>query len=211
SPNQVAQTGEYDDMYFTASDRQAVAYNSTQAAPSNTDAEQFYDDKDSYSAKTANPEYIAQNQSENAQGEEDVAYYEEDYNQSSEGRYSDVRNYNYYGRGFSNYNAFYDPFYAPYRDPFYSPYYDPYFRPGFRSGFSMSFGFGYGYGAFHDPFYGPGMGYGMGYGYGDPWGYRNSYYNGFYNGFYNGYNRGRYGNPYYYSPVIIVEGANTAD
>src|SRR5690606_40378368 len=77
---------------------------------------------------------------------DEEVYYEEDYAQSS-GNYSDVRIYNYYGRGYGSYNSFYDPFYSPYYNSyygFYDPFYDPFYRPGFRSGFSMSFGWGWG-------------------------------------------------------------------
>ena len=197
SPNQIAQNGEYDDMYFSSADRDALA-NATASTDNNAAAyenrQQALEAED-YDPRTTNPEYIA-NQNQETDAEYEDTYYTEDY--GNQGRYDDVRISNYYGRGYSSFNSFHDPFYSPYNsfyDPFYSPYYNPYFNSGFSISFGMGWGsgFGYGYNRYRDPFMR---------GYYDPWGY-GRYYNGYHHGFYDGFYSGRYG--YYYNPVIIVD------
>src|SRR5690606_34051830 len=58
SPDQIAQTSEYDDMYFTAHDRTLTA--STQTVPYT--GQQSRSREEDYSSKTVNPEYIARSE-----------------------------------------------------------------------------------------------------------------------------------------------------
>src|SRR5690606_37441398 len=71
SPNQIAQTGEYDDMYFSAADRAALknATASAESAPAAYESnEQRNEYDENYDTRTTNPEYIAsQNQDDDTE------------------------------------------------------------------------------------------------------------------------------------------------
>ncbi|TXK52857.1 hypothetical protein FVR03_00340 [Pontibacter qinzhouensis] len=182
------QTSEYDDMYYSSSDRTEYAA----AAPEAT-----MEDFRSGSNAEAGDEYVADGTEE---------YYADEY---YDGRtYNEGRNLNhsfidpYWGAavhpGFGSFNRFGSAFYDPFFDPFYSPY-RPYSRFSMNIGFGM--GMGMGMGRFYNPYMDPFMMGGMGM-WGNPYmmGWGNPYmgmggfgaYNSFYNGYYSGFNRGLY-------------------
>src|SRR5690554_2708069 len=111
APNQIAQTSEYDDMYFTAQDRNFQASTQTVPYTPETNRSDRYYEETNRSAKTMNPEYIAgqENDIDNYTYDDSDVYYQEDY-AGKEDSYSNVRINNYYGSS------------SPFRDPFYSPY-----------------------------------------------------------------------------------------
>ncbi len=207
SLNANAQTEEYDDLYFSSSDRKTakvepIEENPTVVSSKSYNADENYNySNDSYSAKTVNPEYIARYKSqaaENAssqtsegdtyssddyyvesQSEDYPEYADEEYQKDSKTK---VIN-NYYGyptrsRFYRPY-SFYDPFY-------YDPFYDPFF---YGSSFGPSY-YGF-YSPYYRPRYRPGLTFSVSYGYG---------YGGFYcpspyypaSAYYAGYNRGYY-------------------
>src|SRR5690606_37357421 len=71
SPNQIAQNGEYDDMYFNSADRNALenAVASTENT-TNYDSQRQETNEANYDPRTTNPEYIA-NQNQAEEGEYD--------------------------------------------------------------------------------------------------------------------------------------------
>lgn len=115
SQNQYAQSSEYDDMYFTASDRTTVLPLENALVVKQDDKKYQYE-ADSYSARTVNPDYVskynvAETESSENSGEE---YFVEGYN-SDDAR---VNIYNSYDTPRARYNP-----YASYADPFSSGYY----------------------------------------------------------------------------------------
>ncbi|WP_162053959.1 hypothetical protein [Pontibacter pamirensis] len=202
------QSTEYDDMYYSSSDKTEYV------APEATTSQRYDDltvDEAFGEGEVINPEYSGSTaRTDDYVGDE---YYD--------GREYDARNnwyqpsYSfvdpYWGTAFtprmSSY-AFHDPFYDPFfDDPFYynsfrrSPYWG-----GWNRGLNINIGYGMGMGmgmpmAWGGGFYNrPMMGMGG-------W-WPNSYGYGYYNGFRNGFNNGFYGgNPYYGGfydrPVII--------
>jgi hypothetical protein len=198
---QIAQTEEYDDLYFTSEDRNTVEFtkiNDPEKAEYQRGSYVF--DQQSFSSKNVNPEYISRyNNAGNQQSlpQEDNAlndeYYVEEFEREDlrEADQPQVVN-NFYGAGpysnfsnpaFNRWGGFYDPFFGP--TAFAGSGYG--FGPGFgfRSGFNVGIGFGFGLNrpfgfgnslAFHpwrDPFF-------------RPFGFRNAYALGFYNGYYGG-------------------------
>jgi hypothetical protein len=176
------QSTEYDDMYYSSSDRTEYVQPQAQAPQ--------------------------QQQYAPAQGEQQVAAGDVTQNQYAD-EYYDGRTYrpqatwntpNYayvdpywttaYVHRMNRFNAFHDPFfYDPFYDPFFAPgFYDPFWgRSGMRVSISMGMGMGWGhgwnrwghpYGMMYDPFWGRGG-----------WGPYNNYYA----GFYHGYNQGLWG------------------
>lgn len=206
--DQYAQAQEYDDMYFTANDR-----NTVEITKLNEPGKAQYDNKGSYvfeqksySGKNVNPDLIAQYENQEVEAEEEAAYYVSEFEREDYKTYErpQVVN-NFYGRPYSTFGnpfysgagAFHDPFYSSFYDPFYSAYdpygsfYDPFFgrpawgRPGFRTGLSLSLAFGNTWGSprWRNPYAG----------FRSPWGYdpfMSSYYNPYYSGLYNGYGYG---------------------
>jgi len=205
SSSQYASQSEYDDLYFTASDRGSAKFTSINFNESSsfqndakpykiTGEEELVDEN--FSAKTINPEYIAKYQSDqidnNSEAEQSDEYGEEDYytEEYDQGESKSVVNNYYYGRSRSFY---YDPFYYPsyrysYYDPYFDPFYDPYY---YRSGINFSISFGYGFGfsrwnraRYWSPVYGYRPSYlysafycpGPGYYYGSSYGYYDAFY-----------------------------------
>jgi hypothetical protein len=171
------QGGEYDDLYYSKSDKQAVNKNvASKETNSNTSNEIYYDNI--YSGDTL----IADGYNDAVDFDGSMFYNKE----SSPFEYADDYSYSNQIRRF--YGNYFDPYW---RDPFYygyggySPYYDPYgYSPyygygGFNMSLSFGFGYGYGYGGYY-PYYGYG-GYYPYYGYG---------------GYYPGYGYGGYYPPY---------------
>jgi hypothetical protein len=213
--SRIAQSSEYDDMYFTSADRQKVQHTESASAGTN------YSNRSSQSNTAGNDAYYANSSQEAAEqnnqatAETQDAYYDENYDDSRNvPKPSSYTTNNYYGNaistpqvgwmnsGFGFYNDpfYYDPFfYNPYaiRSSFYSA------RPGLAFGFGWNSwtgwntGFGYGYGSgMYDPYWNPyGMYspmyaynrgmYGMYDPYWNPWGY-NGYMAGYYNGYHDG-------------------------
>ena len=152
--------GESDDLYFMASDARvatefAVRNNNPQNFQSlnNTTPDAF--EQENFSARNVNPEYLARYQSQAANEDAGMVYFDE--NEGAQNA-PNVNVYNnFYGSGFSG--------------------------PGFgQSRFNLNFGMGFGFGSpwgfgmpmmgwgmpmmgmwdpFWDPFWGPGMGFGM--------------------------------------------------
>ncbi|MBC5994976.1 hypothetical protein [Pontibacter cellulosilyticus] len=189
------QSTEYDDMYYSSSDK------TTYAEP----------EARSYDGLTETDNREQQRYSESSNAVTDN-YYAEDY------EYYDGREYNprnnwyrpnysyvdpYWGSAYtprhyaySRYNSpFYDPFYDPfYHDPFF---YDPFYRrPFWNSGVSVIISYNYGWGNWgrHHPYY-------------SRWYPHNPYYHhGYYSGFYG---NNWYGNRWVYDSPIIVNRIKT--
>lgn len=217
--DQLSQSGEYDDMYFTANDRDLVEFtelNEPGKAKYNNKGSYQYKE-DNYSRKNVNPDLIAEYQNnDNKQAADESEYYVEEEDRVYGNQ--PIINNNYYGQSHGAYGA---PFYnSPYQDPFYSsayrgfgrfgrygydPFYSSFYRPGFNIGFGLGMTFGSPWGmGMRNPYYGYG-GFGRPFGYGgfhDPF---NSFYDPFYASAY-GYNPyyggGGYG--YWNRPGIII-------
>jgi hypothetical protein len=204
---QVAQTTEYDDLYFTASDRNTVEFTKLND-PKKAEYQQgsYVFDQQSFSSKNVNPEYIARynnaGNQQNLQQEEGNALNDEYYVEEFERE--DLRDNvdqpqvinNFYGTApFSTFGnpafnrwggGFYDPFFDPFMmDPFFGP---TAFGPGWGwgPGFNVGVNIGWGWGR-------PGWGFGNAWAFSPwrdpffrPWGFRNAYAMGFYDGFYGG-------------------------
>lgn len=208
--NQVAQTGEYDDLYYSSKDKKEVQY----TASTSSDNLKYNDQNQNTverSQPNANPDYVepytaptkkaresyvdADNSTEadNYSDNSGDTYYDEDYAVNNRNQFGNIRpstisssNGTYYSSP-ANYDPFFDPFYGPTyaRNSFYySPFVGSYCGSTVVYRVSpqvvVSFGTGYGWGS---SWYGRRNYYGYGY---DPyWGY-NSW----------GYNRG-WGDPFY--------------
>jgi outer membrane murein-binding lipoprotein Lpp len=226
SNNQYAQQ-EYDDMYFTAQDREKeiaaeqarlearrqAQLEQQQEAAAAERTKNAYDQYDAQSARELNPDAAT------AYGtESEEQYYEEEYyteeQATTSGSGTAVYNNHYY-----NNRPAYDPWmYDPYgysaspwgRNSYWG-------RPGFGSGVSISFGMGWNsWGSFCDPFWDPWCG-SSAYYYNayrpawawNGWGYQNPYAHGYRNGFYDGYyGRRNYWGAYYPSTVVVVNSDN---
>ncbi|RDV13825.1 hypothetical protein DXT99_17495 [Pontibacter diazotrophicus] len=205
------QSTEYDDMYYSSSDK-------TQYVEPEATTSQRYDeltvDEAFAEGEVLNPEYSGSTaRTDDYAGDE---YYD--------GREYDARN-NWYQPSYSFVDpywgaayaprmssiAFYDPFYDPFfGDPFYYNSFrrSPYWGGGFNRGLNVSIGYGMGMGmpmAWGGGFYNqPMMGMGMGMGGWWPNSYGYGHYNGFRNGFNNGFYGGHpYGGVFYDRPVVI--------
>lgn len=217
----MAQSIEYDDMYFNGKDRQklkekqtseAAAFSKTPASKHNTKnnvGSEVYADNGSYSARNQNPEFAARSNSKAAA--DDAEYFSSNYNYgNSYSNASNLKNWNngynnwysspawvannYWGSSIYGWNS---PYYGSYYDSWGNPWMNPYYRSGWSTSFSMYMGnsWNYGWGSG----YGMGMGMGMGYcsnPYNNSWaGWNTSFGGGF----------GYYGGGYYgYPPVVIV-------
>ena len=216
---------EYDDMYFSSSDRQKVSSKtklsdqSTPLASTKYSAQGDYVySEDSYSARTVNPEYIARySGSETVSAEQpQTEYGSDDYYVAEETELVDPAEayaQKIYGGNGSNYpvnrySSFSSPFYSPYRASSFGRY-SPYSRYSIYSPSSLYSPYSI-YSPFYDPFYDPYLdpyGYGggrsgfrtsIGFGYGFGSYYSPSSFGGYYcpSPYASGYNRG-FGNGYY--------------
>ncbi|MDX5481476.1 MAG: hypothetical protein LPK07_07315 [Hymenobacteraceae bacterium] len=187
------QSTEYDDMYYSSTDKTEYV------EPASTTAGQAYQSYD---------ESAVQGQSSEAARSGGVTtddYYADEY---YDGRaytprdnwyrpnYSFVDPYwgsAYVPRHYSRFNrGFYDPFFY---DPFYDPFFhDPFLRrPYWGSGLSISIGYNYMWGGgWNRPFYG------------SRWWPGNSFYHGYYSGFYGHPYGGFYGSPWVYDRPLII-------
>ena len=177
------QSTEYDDMYYSSSDRTTYAeptssveqtssssgvQNQTYAGNSNASVTDNYYVDEYYDGREYNPR---------------DNWYRPNYSYVDPywGSAYTPRHYSY-----NRYNsAFYDPFYDPfYHDPFY---YDPFFRrPFLNSGVSVIISYNYGFGGRY-PYY-------------SRWYPNNPYYHGFYGGHYNNF----YGNNWFYDRPVVI-------
>ncbi|MFP4095522.1 MAG: hypothetical protein ACLFUB_13625 [Cyclobacteriaceae bacterium] len=221
STGQLASNGEYDDLYFTASDRNTVEFVKLNE-PQRADYEQgsYVFDQQSYSSKNVNPEYVAkysnsnnvQSSVDNAPAQDQEYYVEETDRNTFDGVDEPRIVNNFYGPmgrfgtfgnpAFAGWGAnpfFHDPFMM---DPFFDPFWGPtaFARPGLNFGLSVGFGWGFGnpwgfnrWNRWGDPFWGGGFG--------SPWGFGNAYAMGFRNGFYGG---GLWNRP----SVVIINNEN---
>jgi hypothetical protein len=212
----VAQSVEYDDMYFNGKDRQklkdqqakeAAAFSQTPASKHNKSnaASEVYADNGSYSARNQNPEFAARSNAEAAS--DDAEYFSSDYRYNNAAQVQNFnKNYsNWYGSPWvaNNYwgSSIYDwntPYYGSMYDSWGNPWMNPYYRSGWSTSFSFAMGNSWNYGM------GSGMGYGMGMGFGCPFGnpYNNSWASwGMSYGAGFGYG---YGGGYYRYPTVIV-------
>ena len=166
---------EYDDMYFSSSDRQTKTAKKKSKKKIQKEQNQYQ------------PEYVKEYQNTNGNG---YTYYSNDY--PSDGYYEQDTVYvendgygqtpvvnNYYGNVYSN----------PATDPYYGSFGFGTSPFGWSFGISYGYGFGYPYTGWYDPFYSPYYSY-CAY----RWNY--PYYGSYANGYYNGYYDGSYGYPY---------------
>ncbi|MFD2513864.1 hypothetical protein ACFSRY_08305 [Pontibacter locisalis] len=186
-------SSEYDDMYYSSSDK--TEYVAPQATASNQ-SYQNYDNTEEAEREVRNSEYSNRSNAvtDNYYGDE---YYDgREYNPRDNWyrpNYSFVDPYwgsAYTPRhyAYSRYNqAFYDPFYDPfYYDPFF---YDPFFRRShWNNGISVVISYNYGWGGWHRPYY-------------NRWYPNNPFYHGYYGGYYNNVYAGH--NWYYDRPIIV--------
>lgn len=201
------QNTEYDDLYFSSTDKKEVVYTASTSTNNNYSTGNTGVATQDNSQKNVNPEYIQQyadqgrseneqaqtNGNDNYSADENYSYYDENYRKGDGGGVNLARQYNRSQSGtnvnfFPNYgfgshyggSAFYDPFY----DPFYygSAYYDPFFYRPFvrvRPGIIVNIGAGFG------------MGWGSYGGWHDP------FYSRMYDPFYGGYGFDNWGRSYY--------------
>ncbi|SDZ42525.1 MULTISPECIES: hypothetical protein [Rhodonellum] len=218
-----AMKGETDDLYFMASDANlatefAVNNNNPQNFQSlkNVNSAEF--EKENFSARNVNPEYIAKYQAEqNAGSENETVYFDEADAQANQGN---INVYNNYSSNAGNFNSgFGNPWMM---NSMFMGGFSP-FGMGMGMGMMSPFGMG-----FYDPFWGPSMGMGMmspfgfrpgfnlsigmGFGFGNPWmrrGFGMGFYDPFFGGFghgmafggmYPGYGFGGFGRPIFVLP-----------
>ena len=191
------QSTEYDDMYYSSSDRTEYVQPQAQAM------EQQY----------APAGESAQN-AQSATGDVTQDYYADEYYDGRTYRPQatwNTPNYAYvdpywttaHVRRMNRFNAFHDPFfYDPFMMSMYDPFmYDPFFP---RNRFMVSMSFGHGWGGGWNRWGHP---YGMGMGMHDPfWGGGFWPHNSYYAGFHHGFNRGFYGgNRFIYDRPVVVQ------
>ncbi|HTF19080.1 MAG TPA: hypothetical protein VK658_13455 [Chryseolinea sp.] len=214
----LAQSTEYDDMYFNSKDRQKLkekqaseqaAFSQSPASKHNSSnaSTEVYADNGTYSARNQNPEFAARSNSTTAS--DDAEYFSSNYSYANTyTNSSNLQNWNnsynnwygspwvannYWGSSIYGWNS---PYYGSYYDSWGNPWMNPYYRSGWSSSFSMYMGnsWNYGWGG------GMGMGIGMGFGYcSNPY---NNGWAGWNMGFGGGY--GYYG----YPSVVIINNDN---
>ena len=227
----MAQSIEYDDMYFNGKDRKKLkekeaseqaAFSQSPASRHNKNAgggEVYADNSDaaSYSARNQNPEFTSRSKSKAATDEDDYysSSYSNSYNTSS--GYSQFNNNygnwynspwvanNYWGSSIYGWNT---PYYGSYYDSWGNPWMNPYYGSGWSTSFSF-YGGGnpYGYGMMN------GVSFGLGYAFGNPyhnswsgWGYPYSSPYGYGTPYgYGGYGYG--GGNYYGGGVVVIDNA----
>lgn len=216
SPGQYASSQEYDDMYFTSSDRQLANEKARQRESERLRSQREYaaeqnnqyDQRDAGSARQLNPDAVDDGYYSDEYADDD--YYVED-NYSTAGSQAPVINNNYYA----------DPWMMnPYAmgmggmgwgmNPWGMGGMGMMGMPMMRSGFNLSIGMGMGWGmgmgrgfgmGFHDPFLDPYWGTPWGF---NSWGMHNPYAMGYRTGFYDGYYRNAMWGSYYNPSRVIV-------
>jgi len=200
------QSTEYDDMYYSSSDKTEYVQEPQPATASEEQQYQQYDEPAEQAlaeGEVLNPEYSGSSATADSYNSDE--YYDgRSYNPRDnwyQPSYSFVDPY--WGAAYtprmSSY-AYYDPFYDPfYNDPFYYSSFNrsPYWNRGLSV--SISYGMGWGGGFYNNPYYSnwwPGS-----YGYNYYNGYRQGYYGGMYNSYYasNPYGYGGY----YDRPLVV--------
>jgi len=220
----MAQSVEYDDMYFNGKDRKKLKEKeaSEQAAFTQTSANkhnknnsygEVYADNGtaSQSARNQNPEFAARSNSKAATDEDE--YYSSSYSNS----YNKASNFNQFNNSYSSwYNnpwiannywgssiyGWNTPYYGSYYDTWGNPWMNPYYGSGWSSSYAFHCGNPYNYGM-NGGFGMTGMSFGMVYTFGNP--YSNSWSSWGYPGYGYGYG---YGGGYYgggYPTTIIVD------
>jgi hypothetical protein len=197
------QSTEYDDMYYSSSDKtEFVEPEATAPARQQQQYEERETEQALAEGEVLNPEYSGGNATAGYDGDE---YYD--------GRSYNPRD-NWYQPSYSYVDPYWGSAYTPrmssyaYYDPFYDPFFDdPFYYNSFRRSpywgnglsISLSYGMGWGRGFYNRPYHSnwwPGS-----YGYDYYNGYRHGFYNGFYNNYYAG---GPYGyGGFYDRPVVI--------
>jgi hypothetical protein len=165
----MAQSREYDDMYFKSSDRKKAkaAKENEMAATKKADKKQdqrALQSNDSFSARNMNPEYVSRNnaaqlaeeEGRNTYSEDDYFVEELDRNPTSTFQNQPYMMSNLHGRGFydprmMNAWGFRNPYFNPmwgggFYDPWMMGMYDPFWGPTMGTGFRMNMGFSYGWG-----------------------------------------------------------------
>ncbi len=225
---QLAQKGEYDDLYFSSKDKEQVLTASASQEPTKYNNQRT---ADNVNQQDVNPDYSNQNvQSNRKNAQADVqgsdTYYDENYTANQDRRrFGNIRpdyNYNNSGSSYINNSSYYDPFFSnTYYDPYFarSPYYyDTYYsygpsmivRPRVTVIVGPSWGWGnhwdsyYSWnrwgGGWYDPFYGPSWGYSA---------WNNPYYYGYGSGWGGGwYGNGGWNRGYYGNNVVVGNGGN---
>jgi hypothetical protein len=196
------QSTEYDDMYYSSSDK--TEYVEPEATASAQPQQRQYDENTEQAlaeGEVLNPEYSRSNA---------TAGYE------TGDEYYDGRSYNprdnWYQPSYSYVDPSWGMAYTPrmasyaYYDPFYDPFFDdPFYYNSFRRSpywgnglsISLSYGMGWGGGFYNRPYYSNWW----------PGSYGHSYYNGYRHGFYNGMYSNYYGgSPYggFYDRPLVV-------
>lgn len=200
------QSTEYDDMYYTSSDKTEYIQPEVTA-----EAEDTYETEEAVAnGGVINPEYSDDNSvMYDYEGDE---YYDGRSYDPRDSWYRPSHSYvdPYWGSAYApRYSSRYhmamrDPFYDPfYYDPFYyDSYYNPYQRHHWRSGVSVSIAFGSVWG---NPYWGnPYAGH-----YYSNWYPYNSYYNGFHHGYNYGRNQYIYDRPGYFQARQVQYGPRT--
>lgn len=182
----LAQSIEYDDMYFTSKDRKKLKEKEAaeQAAFSQSPANrhktstaatnEVYADRGQsssyYSPRNQNPEFAARSNSEMAS--DDSEYFTSDYRYANASSFTNFNNSysnwynspwvanNYWGSSIYGWNS---PYYGSYYDTWGNPWMNPYYRSGWSSSFSFYWGNSWNYG------WGNNFGWGMGFSYGNPY------------------------------------------
>lgn len=217
---------EYDDMYFTPSDRKEVKFNqevvknnlskgNTDAIAKNTQAgdvinptyspNDYGDLNDNYSTKNVNPEYIARyknNPKDASEGDELAegdSYYDEYYDRTT---MPGEEGKNIKKKNYAYPSSYYGGYNAMMRTRMYrNPWYDPFMGGGFGPSWSLGLGYTFGY----MPGFSMGFGYGTGY---NPYGFYDPF-----SPFGNPYYMSRYYDPFYspwgYDPFYDPWGYNS--
>lgn len=180
------QSTEYDDMYYSSSDRTEYVQPQAQAPQQ----QQYASAEENQQAATGD---VTQNYAADEYYDGRTYRPQATWNTPNYAYVDPYWTTSYVHRGVSPY---YDPYYY---DPFYDPYmYDPFMHR--RSGLRVSIGLGMGWGSGWNR-------WGHHYGMYDPfWGNRYWPYNNYYAGYYHGYNRGYYGgNRFIYDRPVVVQ------
>lgn len=182
------QSTEYDDMYYSSSDRTEYVQPQAQAPQQ----QQYAAAEDNQQATEGTQEYYADEYYDGRSYRPQATWTAPNY------AYVDPYWTSAYVHRANRFNSFYDPFlHNSFYDPFMGAgFYDPFLRgSGLRVSIGLGMGWGNGWNRWGHPYgmYNPYMGGGW-------WPYNN-----YYAGFYNGYNRGFYGNNRFLSdrPVVV--------
>jgi len=204
----LAQSAEYDDMYFNSKDRQKLKAEQATVSPTASGrhkgkeaaASDIYADNSAamanYSARNQNPEFAARSNAQTASDEGE--YFDAGYkynNASSVNSWNNNYNSwynnpwvanNYWGSSIYGWNS---PYYGSYYDSWGNPWMNPYYRSGWSTSYSFYMGNSWGYGS--NMGMGLGMSFGnmyannmwggggLGFGYGMSYGYGGGWYGGY--------------------------------